>query len=97
MKWKIEFWVFAICLVTWGLISFFVGAAVEKFNRPHSIRVSQASIAEISMACQGSYRDLAVNRRFVYANCIRRGPRLNLPGIYDYLEPITVQNYGMKQ
>lgn len=73
------------------------GGAIERNSRPNSIRVSQASIQEINQACSGDYRDLAVNRQFVYANCVRRGPRFGSPGLHEYVEPVTVQNYKMKQ
>jgi len=40
-------------------------------------------VFEINMACSGNYRDLVVNRRYVYANCVGG-------------KPATVQNYEMK-
>lgn len=78
-------------------LSFMIGVKMEHYFHPNSIRISQASIQEIALTCAGDYRDLAVNRQFVYANCVRRGPRFGQPGIHEYVEPVTVQNYKMKQ
>lgn len=101
MKSKIEVSAMVLGLLVACILAFLIGlasgGAIERNSRPNSIRVSQASILEINMACGGDYRDLAVNRQFVYANCVRRGPRFDQPGIHEYVEPVTVQNYKMKQ
>lgn len=60
------------------------GRGIYMKNRFPSIPVSQTSIMEINLACGGNFRDLAINRKYVYANCV------NPP------KPVTVQNYLFK-
>lgn len=75
--------IYLICIgVCWAIVCF---AAGYLYGRPkaNSIPVSQAALFEINMACSGDYKDLAVNRHYVYANC-RSG------------KPVTVQNYLFK-
>lgn len=66
------------------LLGFGFGHYVRGKTIPPSIHVSQTALQEIGLnpKCSGQQRDLAVNRKYVYANC---------PG-----GPVTVQNYRFK-
>jgi len=75
-------------LIAWVLATatgFCIGSVFENWRlmRRGPIPVSQTALFEINMACSGNYRDLVVNRRYVYANCVGG-------------KPATVQNYEMK-
>lgn len=66
-------------------VSFSLGYVVGKPKHP--LRISVAAVQEITMGCAGNYRDLAANRQYVYANCVRED---------GSNKPITIQNYRMK-
>lgn len=75
---------FALPFIMGILIGFAGGYYVRQKQIPPSIHVSQTALMEIGLnpKCSGQQRDLAVNRKYVYANC---------PG-----GPVTVQNYQFK-
>lgn len=58
-----------------------IGMIYEKQKRRPPIRISQAAIWEMGIACAGQYQDLVANEEYVYANCVQ--PR----------KPVTIQNY----
>lgn len=70
-----------VIMIAWISLGFVGGYFYRQSQIPNSIPISQGALMDINMACGGNYRDLAANRRFVYANCV------NPP------KPVTVQNY----
>ena len=72
----------------------FSGFILHELRKPRgSIRVSQQALQEINLKCSGMYRDLAVNREYVYANCYSP----SLTGGKALIVPITMRNVEMQQ
>lgn len=75
-----------VLTILYFILGFILGGLIGKgiYQPKHPLRVSVAAIQEISHACMGNYRDLAANRKYVYANCVRP------------MKPVTVENYILK-
>jgi|GEM_PF-5258090 len=85
MNAKTAGWIGIICIFVTGIATgALLGWAARQSKIPPSIRISRAALDEIgfNQKCSGQQKDLAVNRKYVYANCLGG--------------PVTVQNYEFK-